>query len=94
MWLIEASNAKNERKTSIQSIAVDASTGTRIPSFERQIEDTFRTQQGEPALAVSTRSQVFHDFLEPALERELKMKGLLGESGSFSAELIGLVEVV
>jgi hypothetical protein len=30
----------------------------------------------------------------PALERELKMKGLLGESGSFSAELIGLVEVV
>jgi hypothetical protein len=27
-------------------------------------------------------------------KRELKMKGLLGESGSFSAELIGLVEVV
>lgn len=94
MWLIEASNAKNERKTSIQSIAVDASTGTRIPSFERQIEETFRTEQGAPTLPIPTRSQVFHEFLEPALERELKMKGLLGESGSFSAELIGLVEVV
>jgi SNF2 family DNA or RNA helicase len=94
MWLVEASNAKNERKISIQSIAVDARTGTRIPSFERQIEETFRTEQGDPALLVSTRSQVFHEFLEPALERELKMKGLLGESGSFSAELIGLVEVV
>jgi superfamily II DNA or RNA helicase len=94
MWLIEASNSKNERKTSIQSIAVDANTGTRIPSFERQIDDTFRTAKGDPVLAVTSRSRAFHEFLEPALERELKMKGLLGESGSFSAELIGLVEVV
>lgn len=94
MWVVEASNAKNERKTSIQSIAVDAITGTRIPSIERQIEETFRVEQGYPALSISARSQVFHEFLEPALERELKMKGLLDEGGSFSAELIGLVEVV
>lgn len=94
MWLIEASNVKNERKLSIQSIAVDTQTGIRIPSAERQIDEMFRSSEGTPALTPSTRSDLFHQLLEPALERELKMKGVLSEAGSFSADLIGLVELV
>ncbi len=94
MWLIEASNAKNERKTTIQSVAVNASTGTRIPSIERQLEETFKASGGNPVLAGPSRSRAFHEFLEPTLERELKMKGIPGESGSFTAELIGLIELI
>jgi hypothetical protein len=94
MWLIEASNAKNERKTTVQSVAVNATTGTRIPSIERQVDETFKAREGNPVLAGSARSRAFHEFLEPTLERELKMKGIPGESGSFTAELIGLIELV
>jgi hypothetical protein len=31
--------------------------------------------------------------MEPTLSRELSIKGCLGQDGSFSAELIGLLEV-
>jgi hypothetical protein len=93
MWLIEASNAHNERKSLVQSIAVDTKSGVRIPAIERQIESTFRKTEAEPFLSTAARLEAFHQHLEPTLERELQMKGVLGENGSFTAELIGLLEV-
>jgi hypothetical protein len=70
-------------------VAATAS-GRLTPKFD----ETFRSGHGEPSLDVDTRSQAFHEFLEPTLERELKMKGILSENGSFTAELIGLIEIV
>jgi SNF2 family DNA or RNA helicase len=93
IWLIEASNSRNERRTLIQPVAVNAAAGTRIPSIERQVQETFRRREAAPSLSSAERARIFSEIVEPTLERELKMKGVLSENGSFTADLIGFLEV-
>ncbi len=93
VWLVETSNERNERKTLVQSVAVQAGNGGRIPSIERQIEDVFKKPCSAPRLSEAERTRLVHEFIEPTLERELKMKGALAENGSFTAELVSLVEL-
>ena len=93
VWLVETSNARNERKTLVQPIAIQATSGIRVPSIERQVEECFKMPGATVSMSQSERARIVHEVIEPTLERELKMKGALSESGSFSAEIIGLLEV-
>ncbi len=92
-WLVEATGSNNERKTLVHSVAVSAISGTRVPSIERQLRDLYKHPDHPPVIEQDARARVFHEHMEPTLSRELSMKGFLGQDGSFSAELIGLLEV-
>jgi hypothetical protein len=45
-------------------------------------------------LTLDQRLAIFAEMIEPTLQRELKHKGAASDTGSYSAELIGYVEVV
>lgn len=68
--------------------------GTRVPSAERQAETIFQRQSTELRLSPSERVELFSRIVEPTLERELKHKSGVQDDSSYSAELIGFIEVV
>ena len=92
VWMVEASNSAGERKTTIQSIAVNLD-GQRVPAAERQVDVVLRGNAVLPILSIEQRLDLFHRHVEPTLLRELKHKGAAGGDGSYSAELIGYVEL-
>ena len=47
----------------------------------------------KPFLTAKERLGLFGNVVEPTLQRELKHKGLATGDGSYSAELIGYVEI-
>lgn len=91
LWRVESASSNGERRVTVQSIAIKQD-GTRVPSAERQSEQLLHGQVAVPRFLPDERIQLFNSIIEPTLERELKHKG--GEDGSYSAELIGYVEVV
>ena len=93
LWLIEASTQNGERRIVLQPIAVklDAS---RVPAIERLCEQYLQAPAVSPVLSAEQRLALFTSAVEPALLRELKHKGAANGDGSYSAELIGYVEVV
>jgi SNF2 family DNA or RNA helicase len=92
LWLIETSSVGGERRTTVQSIAVKED-GTRVPSAERHAEMLFQRQSTEPRLSPASRVELFSRVVEPTLERELKHKSGVQDDSSYSAELIGFIEV-
>lgn len=92
-WLVEASVGTGEKRVSIQPIAVKPD-GTRVPSVERQASQLIRSAEVAPVLSPDQRLSVFASAVEPTLQRELKHKGSPMGDGSYSAELIGYVEIV
>jgi len=93
LWVVEATNGQGDKKTSIQAIAVGAD-GTRVPALERQVDQVLRLQPASPSLSPDQRIDMFSQLIEPSLQRELKHKGTASGDGSYSAELIGYVEIV
>lgn len=93
LWRVESSSSKGERRVTVQSIAVKQD-GARVPAAERQSELLLHGHAAEPELLADERVQLFNSIVEPTLERELKHKGAGDGDGSYSAELIGYVEVV
>lgn len=91
VWMVEASNSAGERKTTIQPIAVNWD-GQRIPAAERQVDSLLRGNSIRPILNAEQRRDLFHRYVEPTLQRELKHKGAAAGDGSYSAELIGYLE--
>lgn len=91
-WLIEASAGNGERRVALQGIAVKQD-GTRAPAVERQGERYLRAPVATPVLSAEQRLEVFHRAVEPTLQRELKHKGAATGDGSYSAELVGYIEV-
>jgi len=91
LWRVESASSNGERRVTVQSIAIKQD-GTRVPSAERQADQLLHGKVAVPRFLVDERLQLFNTIVEPTLERELKHKG--GEDGSYSAELIGYVEVV
>ncbi len=91
-WMVEASTANGERRVVVQTIAVKQD-GTRIPTVERQCERYLRAPTTSPKLLPGQRLELFSHVVEPALQRELKHKGTANGDGSYSAELIGYVEI-
>jgi hypothetical protein len=91
LWRVEFASSNGERRVTVQPIALKRD-GTRVPAAERQSELLLHGNPTEPQFLPDERVQLFNSIVEPTLERELKHKG--GGDGSYSAELIGYVEVV
>ncbi len=93
LWLVETSSSNREGRIIVQPIAVKAD-GTRVPVVERQCEHYLQAPTIVPILSPAQRIDIFSKVVEPTLQRELKHKGAVNGDGSYSAELIGYVEVV
>lgn len=92
-WMVEASVGNGERRVVIQPIAVKQD-GTRVPAVERQCERYMQAPTTSPKFLPQERIELFNRAVEPTLQRELKHKGAANGDGSYSAELIGYVEIV
>ena len=90
--MVEASAGKGERRVLVQPIAVKQD-GVRAPTVERQCERYLQAPTTSPTFSPEQRLDLFSRAVEPALQRELKHKGTANGDGSYSAELIGYVEV-
>lgn len=91
-WLVETSAGNGERRVIIQSIAVRQD-GTRVPAVERQCERYLQSPTTNSNYSPEQRLELFSRVVEPTLQRELKHKGAANGDGSYSAELIGYVEI-
>lgn len=91
-WIVESAVANGERRTTIQTIAVQPD-GTRMPAVERQSGQYLNAPLAKPFLTAEERVEFFGNVVEPTLQRELKHKGLATGDFSYSAELIGYVEI-
>ena len=92
LWMVEASVSNGDRRTFIQPIAVKLD-GTRVPAVERQFERYLRATAARPQFLPEQRIELFQQAVEPTLQRELKHKGAANGDGSYSADLIGYVEI-
>jgi len=92
-WLVEASGSNGERRVVVQPIAVKQD-GTRVPAVERQSDRYLHAPTTKPAFSSEQRLEIFARVVEPTLQRELKHKGAANGDGSYSAELIGYVEIL
>lgn len=93
LWMVEASTSNGERRVVLQPIAVKKD-GTRVPAVERQCERYLSAPAAMPQFSADDRLALFNKAVEPTLQRELKHKGAANGDGSYSAELVGYVEVV
>ncbi len=93
LWMVEASAGNGERRLVVQPIAVKQD-GTRVPVIERQCERYLQAPTISPSFTPEQRLALFAHTVEPALQRELKHKGAAIGDGSYSAELIGYVEII
>jgi len=93
LWMVETSAGNGERRVVVQPIAVKQD-GTRVPAVERQCEKYLQAPAGTPAFQPEQRNELFAHAVEPTLQRELNHKGAANGDGSYSAELIGYVEIV
>ncbi|WP_295391546.1 DEAD/DEAH box helicase [uncultured Thiodictyon sp.] len=92
LWMVETSAGRGERRVFIQPIALKRD-GTRVPAVERQCETWLLATDTSPTLQPDERSDLFTRIVEPTLQRELRHKGAANGDGSYSAELIGYVEI-
>lgn len=93
LWMVEATASNGERRVVVQPIAVKQD-GTRVPAVERQTERYLQAAASAPIFVAEQRLELFARVVEPTLQRELKHKGAANGDGSYSAELIGYVEIV
>ncbi len=93
LWMVEASAGKGERRVVVQPIAVKQD-GTRVPAVERLCEKYLQAPPTAPTFQPEQRIDLFARAVEPTLQRELKHKGAANGDGSYSAELIGYVEII
>nr|WP_249139590.1 SNF2-related protein [Bradyrhizobium ottawaense] len=93
LWMVETSSGNGERRVVVQPIAVKQD-GARVPSIERLCERYFQAPSAIPTLRPEQRLDLFTRAVEPTLQRELKHKGSANGNGSYSAELIGYVEII
>jgi SNF2 family DNA or RNA helicase len=93
LWMVEASAGDGGRRVVVQPVAVK-SDGTRSPPVERQFEQYLRGPVASSTLAPEHRLELFASVVEPTLQRDLRHKGAADGGSSYSAELIGYVEVM
>ncbi|WP_263354235.1 DEAD/DEAH box helicase [Acidicapsa acidisoli] len=92
LWMIETSARNGERRVIVLPIAIKQD-GTRVPAVERQCERYLQAPTTTSTFSPEQRIDLFSRAIEPTLLRELKHKGAADGDGSYSAELIGYVEV-
>ncbi|TGQ51536.1 DEAD/DEAH box helicase [Mesorhizobium sp. M1C.F.Ca.ET.193.01.1.1] len=92
-WLVESSTGNGEKRVFVQPIAIRRD-GSRAPAIERQAAQFLKAPCAVPRLPSEDRLSLFITAVEPTLQRELKHKGAAVGDGSYSAELIGYIEIV
>jgi len=92
LWIVETTTGKGERRVVVQPIAVTEE-GTRVPMVERQCDRYLQGPTTAPRFAPDYRVELFSRAVETTLQRELKHKGAANGDGSYSAEMIGYVEI-
>ena len=92
IWMVETSGKNGERRVVVQPIAVKED-GTRVPAVERHCERYLQAPVALSKFSAEQRLDMFASSVEPTLQRELKHKGAANGDGSYSAELIGYVEI-
>ena len=93
LWMVETTTGNGERRVVVQPIAINQD-GTRFPAVERLCEKYLHAPAASPSFQPGQRADLFVQAVEPTLQRELKHKGAASGEGSYSAELIGYVEIV
>lgn len=93
LWMIETSADNGERRVVVQPIAIKED-GTRVPAVERLAEQYLQAPVTSPIFTPEERQELFTRIVEPTLQRELRHKGAASGDGSYSAEMIGYVEIV
>ena len=93
LWRVEAGSRGGQRQVRLQAVAVDCS-GRRHPSIERHLGSVMRAAPAAPCWSVGERLRIISELAESALQRELVQRTTTGDSGGYSAELIGYVELV
>ncbi len=92
LWLVEAAEIGGGRRTVLQPIAFSRS-GARVPSIEKHSEELFNALPASNTLTMSARTVILEKQVEPALQRELEHKKVVSENGSYTAKLVGYVEI-
>ena len=96
IWRVEVSAQQGERRVMIQPIAMKQD-GTRVPFVEQNYETYFNAPPTTPPLTLSQRLEFLTNTIEPALQRELKHKGILSsdkaDKKDYSLKLIGYIEI-
>lgn len=93
LWMVEASAGNGERRIFVQPIAVKPD-GTRVPAVERRAEQYLQAPVTSSCFVQEQRQELFAHVVEPTLQRELKHKGSANGGESYSAELVGYVEII
>lgn len=92
IWLVREHVRKSEQKTHVVPLAVDC-TGQRVPSIEKRHTALFHRLPSHSVLSMEERNHLLKSVFEPMLQRELQHRGIASETGGYSVELIGWVEV-
>ncbi|MGP1308578.1 MAG: DEAD/DEAH box helicase [Phycisphaerales bacterium] len=92
IWMIEAFEDGANSIRQIVPIAIDAS-GKRVPSCEKLYAEVFKRSQDVSVMSAELRKQVFHQHIEPALERELVHRGISRSNRGYAIGLLGWVEM-
>ena len=93
LWNVEARTQSGQRQVRLQAVSVDTK-GRRLPAIERHVDAALRGTPTDPGWSAEERLQLLASAAEPALQRELRQRAPAGDSGSYSAELIGFVELI
>lgn len=91
-WRIETRGSAGEHRIVVHPLAVDL-TGRRSPRIERLGAALFRRAPANTTLPEPQCQNLLHEHVEPQLERDLQHRGIVPESGSYAAALIGWIEV-
>jgi len=82
----------SETGSHIIPLAVDVD-GNRVPSIEKRYSEYFASEPCDPPFDFDTRNMILHDHIEPALQRELRQRGIASPEQGYSMDLVGWVEL-
>jgi len=92
LWMVETYADKGERRSMALPIAVKQD-GSRTPKVERMYEKYFQARAVSPIFQPEERIGLFARVVEPALQRDMRHRGSMNNESSYSAELVGYVEI-
>ena len=92
IWLVREHVRESEQRIYLVPLAVDG-TGQRVPLIEKRHTALFHRPPTHSFLSMEERSHLLKSVIEPMLQRELQHRGIASETGGYSVELVGWVEV-
>ncbi|MEA3360681.1 MAG: SNF2-related protein [Thermodesulfobacteriota bacterium] len=92
IWLVREHVRESEQKIHLVPLAVDG-TGQRVPLIEKRYPALFHRPPARSGLSIEERRHMLKSVIEPMLQRELQHRGIASETGGYSVEMVGWVEV-